>query len=183
MKNKKAMLRNYFRVSALLIVVFGLTGCLQPEKENLQQYVEHVMAKEKEPIAPIPEVKIHQNFSYAASELRNPFKATLVEVQNLIEGTEASTDNGIRPDAHRLREVLESYALKDLSMVGVLEKGHRSAMIRSPDGVIHLVNVGNYIGENSGKILVITDSELRLREIVAGETFAFVEREGALSLE
>lgn len=183
MNNKGTLLITYLRATALFMAILGLTGCIQSEKEDLQQFVDQVMAKEKSPIAPIPEVKIHQNFSYAASELRDPFKATVVEVQNLIEVEQGVTDNGVGPDAHRLKEALESYNLNDLQLVGILEQGRRSAMVRAPDGVVHLVNVGNFIGENNGKILVITDSTLTIREIVAGEKFAWVERENALSLE
>jgi type IV pilus assembly protein PilP len=167
----------------VLVALTSLTGCLQPEKENLQQFVKTIQAKEKRPIAPIPEIKIHENFSYAAAELRDPFKATVVEVQRLVETAEGALDNGIRVDENRLKEALEAYELKDLRLVGVLEKGRRSGMVLAPDGVVHLINVGNYIGENSGKVLTITDEALTLREIVPGEKFAFVERENRLALE
>ncbi len=181
--NNITQLAPYLRAGIVFITLLSLTGCLQPEKENLQQFVKQIQAKEKRPIPPIPEIKIHQNFSYAAADLRDPFKATIVEVQRFERSTEAALDNGIRVNENRLKEALEAYSLKDLRLVGVLEKGRRSAMVLAPDGVVHLVNVGNYMGEDNGKVLTITDEALTLREIVAGEQFAFVERENRLALE
>lgn len=184
MSNKQIdLLPNYLRVGVVLLSVLWLTGCLQPGKENLKHYVEEVKAREAAPIEPIPEVKTHENFSYAAAELRDPFKATVVEVQPIESARNGGETNGVGPNPERLKEALEGYSLEDLRLVGTLEKGRRSGLIRAPDGVVHLVDVGNHIGENNGKILAITDTELKIREIVEGKKFAWVERENTLSLE
>ena len=181
-RNKLNTGKTYIRVCIVLCSMMALTGCLQSKKADLQAFVDEVKAQEKAPIDPIPEIKIHKNFTYAAEDERDPFKSAVVETQGFVEEEEEIADNGIRPNQHRLKEALETYDLADLRLVGILEKGRKSAMVRAPDGVVHLVNVGNYIGKNNGKIRGITDSGLTIKEIVPGEKFAFVERDNTLLL-
>jgi len=43
--------------------------------------------------------------------------------------------------------------------------------------------VGNYIGQNFGRIVRITDSEIQLKELVQDSDDEWVEREAALQLQ
>ena len=52
------------------------------------------------------------------------------------------------------REYLERYELDTLSMVGTFSNEESYwALVRDPEGVIHRVPVGNYIGKNHGKVV------------------------------
>ncbi|MBS3935790.1 MAG: pilus assembly protein PilP, partial [Sulfuritalea sp.] len=53
------------------------------------------------------------------------------------------------------------------------------------DGVVYQVGRGNYMGQNFGRIVAITDSEIVLKEIVqdpSGQTSDWVERQMTLQL-
>ena len=68
---------------------------------------------------------------------------------------------GPRPDFDRPKEYLERYELDTLSMVGTFSKDESYwALVRDPEGVIHRVPVGNYIGKNHGKVVRYTDTEV-----------------------
>ena len=99
-----------------------------------------------------------------------------------VEEEEVIVDNGIRPDKHRLKEALESYGLTELQLVGTLEQESVWALIRSSDGVIHRVQVGNYIGQNNGEILSISETEIKLKEIVLEGKGRYIERDSSLSV-
>lgn len=162
----------------LLMLVLGLTGC-QQDKEDLHAYVERVKAQQKSDIPPIPVMKPYESFEYAAADLRDPFVPTVIETPPPV--TQQIPDNGIHPDTNRRKEALEAFSLSELQFVGTLEQDQVWALVRSPDGVIHRVQNGNYMGLNDGKIVAISDTELKLKEIVPGEQGGFVERDTSVS--
>ena len=78
---------------------------------------------------------------------------------------------------------MEQFELDSLRMVGVLESGDELwGIIRDPDGTVHRVQVGNYMGANYGKILDIQEGQIDLREIITDAPGSFVERSVTLAL-
>ena len=68
-------------------------------------------------------------------------------------------------------------------MVGYLLRDNIGyAIIRSPDKRLHRVKVGNYMGQNFGKITEITDSEVKLREMVQDSAGDWSERISSLQM-
>lgn len=163
------------KLSTLILTLF-LVGC-QNDKEDLSAFVAAVKVAKKPDIEPIPVMKTYETFFYSASELRSPFTKTIVQQTEEIE---VFVDNGIYPEEHRRKEALEFYSLAELQLVGTLEKNGVWALIRSSDGVVHRVQVGNYVGQNHGKILTIGETELILKEIVPGPLGGYIERESSL---
>jgi len=164
----------------MLIMTLSLAGC-QQEKEDLAAYVDNVKAQEKPDIEPIPVMKTYEKYSYSSAESRDPFVPTVVEVP--VREETKKRDNGIRPEEHRLQEALESYPLSELQFVGTLEQESLWALVRASDGVISRVQVGNYLGQNHGKILMISETELTLKEIVPDlDGIGYIERNSTLSV-
>jgi len=57
-------------------------------------------------------------------------------------------------------EFLEQFPLDALQMLGTLQlEGDTWGLVSAPDGEIHRVMVGSYLGQNNGKIIVINSSE------------------------
>ncbi len=168
------------QLKLLMIVssIFLLSAC-QQEKDDLTAYVAKVKSQQKSDIPPIPVMKPYEKFDYAAAELRDPFLPTVVDVPET--AAEPTSDNGISPDSNRRKEALEKFDLAQLQYVGTLEKDKIWALVRAPDGVIHRVQVGNYIGLNHGRILAISESELKLNEIVPEGRSGYIERETSVS--
>jgi len=165
--------------------LFLLAGCGEyyEQKDDLQVYVTAIKARQNIEIEPLPKVKSYEPFTYSAVELRDPFIKSIVQHGGDVGQENTASDNGIHPDEYRQKEVLEEYSLSELLLVGTMEQeGNIWGIIRSSDGVVHRVQAGNYMGENSGKILTITDNELTLKEIVPDGKFAHVERESSLHI-
>jgi type IV pilus assembly protein PilP len=98
-------------------------------------------------------------------------------------GCSGNTDSGFSPDFDRNREELESYPLDALRMMGTLEKGDQFwAILRDPDTIIHRVQTGNYIGQNHGKIMEITETKIKLIEIIPNSRGGWEERKAELAL-
>ena len=164
----------------MLTPLLLLTACVD-EKPDLAQYVAQVKSQQKVDIEPMPVMKPYEKFSYAAANLRDPFVATVTEVA-VQESRKELIDNGIRPDSHRRKEALESYSLSELQFVGTLEQDGVWALVRASDGIINRVQVGNYMGQNHGKVLTISEAEIVLKEIVADGNGMYIERDSSLSI-
>jgi type IV pilus assembly protein PilP len=68
-------------------------------------------------------------------------------------------------------------------MVGTFSKEKNYwALIRDPDGVIHRVSVGNYIGKNHGKVSGISYGEVRLSEFIADGIGGWLVRDASVAL-
>lgn len=163
---------------SFVLLALCLTGC-QQDKDDLSTYVARVKSQQKPDIRPIPVMKPYESFEYAAEDLRDPFVPSVVDMPDPEQQPVA--DNGIHPDTNRRKEALEEFELSDIQFVGTLEQDQVWALVRSPDGVIHRVQVGNYMGRNHGMILAISESELKLKEIVPNGRGGFIERDASVS--
>ena len=163
------------------ILILSITAC-QQEKADLNAYVAKIKARPPSTIAPIPVLKPYEKFEYAASDLHNPFLPVVVDLPDAVVEEKVIVDNGIRPDTNRLKEALEEYGLGELSLVGTLEQESMWALIRSPEGVIHRVQVGNYIGKNYGQISTISDTEVAFTETVPDGNGGYIHRNNTISV-
>ena len=68
-------------------------------------------------------------------------------------------------------------------MVGSLIKlGQPVALVRV-DNLLYQVRVGNYLGQNYGRITKISETEVALREIVQDAAGEWIERTATLQLQ
>ena len=165
-----------------VFIVLMLSAC-QQEKQDLNVFVAEVKLTPHADIAPIPVMKPYEKFIYAATELRDPFVPTVIDIPANEENVQV-VDNGIHPDSQRLKEALEFYPLSELVLVGTLEQEPDGiwGLVRAPDGIIHRVQSGNYIGQNHGKVLTITDVDLTLKEIIPDGNGGYLEQDASLSV-
>jgi type IV pilus assembly protein PilP len=69
-------------------------------------------------------------------------------------------------------------------MVGTLEqKKDVFALIKTPDNNLFRVKPGNYLGQNFGRIVAISDSNIKLREIVQDNSGNWEEKDQTLQLQ
>ena len=63
--------------------------------------------------------------------------------------------------------MLDAFSIEKLKYVGSLKQGGKqSAFIRTEDGHVYTVKVGNYLGQNFGRITAITPDKLVITEVV-----------------
>ena len=92
-------------------------------------------------------------------------------------------ETGIKPDFNRNREELEGFPLDSLRMVGTLEREDNFwAIVLATDATIHRVQVGNYMGQNHGKIVDILEGRVELVEIARDARGRWEERPAAIAL-
>jgi len=176
------------RLESLLkfVLLAGLIGLLTGCGEglgDLRQFVQQVRAKPPGRIEPIPEFTPYTNFEYASHDLRAPFK--LVDFRRPDEvPDDIVVGSGLRPDIERVKEPLEDFPLDTLRLKGTIDDkdGIKWALIFAPDNTIHRVIEGNYMGQNHGRIISVTDQTIELTEIVPDGLGNYIERSSAVAL-
>ncbi len=129
-------------------------------------------------VQPLPEVKPYEPFVYAASELPDPFKP-----RKLTPPSGSSKAGGLQPPRDHVKQALENYPLEALKMVGTLQQNNMNhALIKTPDNNLYRVKQGNYMGQNFGIITQVSDTEIKLTEIVQDSGGDWAERSTSLSL-
>lgn len=156
-----------------------LAGCGASNQDALRDYIKAVKSRPETNIEPLPEVRPYSAFVYSADDLRDPFvKSNTGDLNNSLPA-----DNGIRPDIDRPREPLESFSLDSLKMIGTLSKqGIPYAIIMDKEGVVYRVGLGNYIGQNHGRIEKIEEDNITIKEILPNGVGGWQERESVVSL-
>jgi len=153
-----------------------LSGCGQG-MSDLQAYMSDVKARPPAPIEPIPAIKPYVRFIYPGHEV-DPFDNSVLEAKTVAEIPES-----VLIDKNRVPEFLESFPLDSLRMVGtVFKEKELWALIRIPDGAVHRVKAGNYIGNNHGKITSIKDVGLTLSEIIDNGFGGYKEHDNELAI-
>jgi len=175
------MMRRPMRTASVLACAALLVAGCSGGMSDLRSYVKRVKQRPGEEVPPIPEFEPYQSFAYIPDELRDPFRPQAGFAQP--EQAEAGAASGLKPDTDRRREPLESFPLDSLDMVGTLQRnGRQWALIRDPDGAVHQVMEGNYLGQNYGRIIDVTGAKVQLVEIIPDGQGGWMEREAAVSM-
>jgi type IV pilus assembly protein PilP len=163
----------------VLLAVAALVGCTGG-MQDLEEYTAKVRQRPPGPIAPLPEIQPIPTYLYDPGDRRDPFVSdALVE-----SAFQPRVPGGIAPDPLRRKEELEQYALDSLAMVGTLAQGGTQwALIKTREGTLHYVRVGNYLGQNNGQITRIGEDQVQLTEIVNDGGGEWRERQASLALK
>jgi type IV pilus assembly protein PilP len=163
--------------------VFGLmlVGCGGGDFSDLDAFMADKRARPGGIIAPIPTFKAYEAFAYSATAMRSPFDRP-IEVREIAQ---LQAISAIKPDDNRAKEFLEQYTFDSLRMVGGLARaGVDWVLVRDPDGGIHRVTLGNFLGRNHGKIVEMAETYVAVIEIVSdGTENGWVERPRTIKLD
>jgi type IV pilus assembly protein PilP len=160
-----------------LLGALGCAACLalaacSNADTNLQEFIQQTDAQPGGRVEPLPEIKPYQTYVYNDQNLRSPFVPS-----------QAVGLNSVRPDSNRPRQYLEQFSLDTLKMVGTIRIGGvMYGLVQTKDGVVHRVTVGNYMGQNDGRIVDITPSKIDMVEIVPDGLGGYMKRPAALGL-
>ena len=162
----------YLRTLVVAGVLVVVAGCTQGDAD-LTDWVAREKAQNGAPIPPLPVLKTFETFEYSDQTMRDPFAPSLEELP---------ATGGPQPDKHP-KEPLEAYALDSLKMVGSMGAGAGlEGLIKDTEATIHRVHVGNYMGQNNGKIVGITETRIDLVELIPNGTGGWMERQATIAL-
>lgn len=168
---------------SLLLLCIGsglLSACSAEDFADLDRFMEEKRALPGGTIVPLPTFKTYEAFAYSATNLRSPFDRP-IEVREI---TQLQAIAAIKPDENRSKEFLEQFTLDSLLMVGTLARDKNNwTLIKDPEGGVHRVDAGSYLGRDHGKIVDMNDTSVAIVEIVSdGTEDGWVERPRTIKL-
>ena len=178
------MSRTYHALApVLMLLLLGLTGCGSSDQEELQQWMTAQRNATQPRIAPLAAPTKFTPQTYGEEASIEPFSNQKL-VQALKRDSSQATANAalIAPELSRRKEPLEATPLDTVAMVGSLTKAGRPVALVRVDNLIYQVRVGNYLGQNYGRITAVTEASVVLREIVQDAAGEWIERPATLQL-
>lgn len=159
-----------------VIMPLVLTAC-GSGMEDLDQYIASVKEKPGGRIEPLPQIKPYETFDYSVEGKRSPFVRER-------SGDESNMAKGPLPIKNRNKEYLEQFPLDTLNMVGTLESaGKIYGLVQTNDGLVHRVLPGNYVGQNDGRVVTVTDGRIEVEELVSNGIGNFFKRSAGIGID
>lgn len=172
---------NNVRLIAALSVLTIIAGCGPSDQEQLTQKMADIRSGLRPSVPKLEEPKRFEPFVYKAGASLDPFDPRKVaQAQARLASRSTS---GLRPDLDRVREPLEAFPLDTMAMVGTLNRSGQRVGLVQIDKVVYQVRVGNYLGQNFGKVTGISETEITMKEIVQDAVGDWTERSTTLQLQ
>ena len=170
-----------FALSTLapMAMVALLAGC-GADTDELQRWMEQQRREAKPNVTPLQAPKKFDPHPYTANAGVEPFSNQKLTVALKQEARQPNSL--LSAELNRRKEPLEAFPLDSMSMVGsVAKQGQPSALLKV-DNLLYQVKVGDYLGQNYGRILRIGETDISLREIVQDAAGEWIERPATLQL-
>lgn len=170
----------------IAITVFSLmlTACGNTTHQDLVDFTTKVKsdAQKTSSIDALPDIQPYETYLYKVDERRDPFTDIVVTDNAAV----ATTDNSIAPPTNHRKEALEAFPLDSLRMVGTLQRGDTLWAIvkiqNNPDGGIHRIITGNYLGQNYGRVIGVSEEQINLIEVIPNGLGGWRERDASIAL-
>lgn len=144
----------------LLLFGLGLAACSAPN-EDLQEWMKNTQTQAKAKVHKPGTASLGKRASYTppTGPVLNDFDPARLKAA-MQQGS-----NG--PNLRRAKEILENFSLENLRYVGsVSSKSKSTVAFISVEGHVYTVRIGNYLGQNYGRITAITPDKLVITEQV-----------------
>ena len=162
----------------LILCLSVITSACNQNKDDLQAFIASTKAKHVGSVKPIRQFKPYESFVYSAGDLRDPFAPNVD-----LEDSQDQVTSSLRPDSVRPKQALEAFPLDTLSMVGTLEQNNEVwALVKDPKNSVHKVQPGQYLGQNEGRIIAITENDISLIEIVSDGLGGYIEKDASITI-
>lgn len=169
--------QHFLAVAAVLF----LSACA-PENADINEW----MRQQKEEIQrntviqPLVAPSVFTPQAYTGTQSIDPFDVAKLE-------SDSVKNNNSSPlfveQANRRKEPLEAFPLDNIIMVGSVNRGGKRIALVNVAGAIYYVRVGEYVGQNYGKIMAINEADIQVKEIVQDAAGEWIERPTTIQLQ
>ncbi|MFN5349425.1 MAG: pilus assembly protein PilP [Polaromonas sp.] len=178
------MITRHERFALCLFCLSLVTACGASDKEQLQQWMAQQRNQTRATIERLPEPTKFTPQAYTQDGVIEPFSSQKL-AQALKRDASQPTLNSalIAPELARRKEPLEASPLDTVVMVGSLIRAGQPVALVRVDNLLYQVRLGNYLGQNYGKVTKVSETGISLREIVQDAAGEWVERTATLQLQ
>ncbi len=170
--------------AAMAAATLLLAACGSGSVDEMQGWIGQQRERLQPEVEALPEPRPFQAQPYVGASATDPFSLQrLAQALRQDESLAAATSALVAPEINRRKEALESYPLDTMAMVGTLSKQGRLVALVSVENRLYTVAPGQYLGQNFGKVVRITPTEIVLREIVRDPGGTWTERQAQLQIQ
>ncbi len=160
-----------------------LTACAQSSPDEIRQWMTEQRNVVVPRVEPISEPRRFVPQQYGSGAAVSPFSPEKLFSALRSESAAGAASALIRTELDRRKEPLELVPLDSMSMVGLLLRDGRKVALVRVDKLLYQVGIGQYLGQNFGRVTQIGEQEVVLREIVQDPAGDWVERQATLQLQ
>jgi type IV pilus assembly protein PilP len=157
-----------------------LAGCTADTGE-LQQWMDQQRREAKTNVTPLTPPKSFDPQPYTQAQAVDPFSRQKLSVA--LKQEARGPNSLLSSELNRRKEPLEAYPLDSMGMVGSVDKEGQPFALLRVDNLLYQVKVGDYLGQNYGRITRIDETGIELREIVQDAAGEWIERPATLQLQ
>jgi len=164
--------------------LLALVGCGSSRDEDIRQWMLEERNQTRPKVEPIPAPKQFKPEAYTNAAATEPFSKEKL-TQALKRDSSQVVANGalVAPELARRKEPMEAFPLDAMALVGsIIREGQPVALVKV-DNLLYQVKQGSYLGQNYGKVMKISETEVTLREIVQDAVGEWIERVATLQLQ
>ncbi|MFZ9406903.1 MAG: pilus assembly protein PilP [Burkholderiaceae bacterium] len=162
-----------------------LAGC-ESGHADLQAWMDETRRNTPARIEKIEEPKRFEPFRYQPGNGTDPFALNRLRGASaaMAAGSSAAqAQQSLRPNDKRVREPLEAIPLDQFQMVGSLQRGRENIGLLRADKHLHQIRVGQYIGQNHGRVMQISNERILIRELVEDAAGEWTQRDTEMRLQ
>ncbi len=176
------MMTSKFAVVLLLAGV--VTACGSSSDDELHQWMTAQRAQAQPKIKPISAPKQFKPEAYSFTNEPDPFSKQKLTLALGKEANQAAANGAlIAPELKRRKEPLEEFPLDNMTLVGSMVRNQKPVALVKVGPLLYQVHVGDYLGQNYGRVVKIVENEVTLREIVQDAIGEWIERPASLQLQ
>lgn len=168
------------------IGVLVVVGCSTSGEDEIRKWMQEERGRTKPQVKPIAPPKQFKPETYGNADKPDPFSNQKLTqaLRNEVAQTNAQNNSAlVEPELARRKEPLEAVPLDTMALVGNIQQGGKLVALVKVDNFLYQIKQGAYLGQNYGKVVKITETEITLREIVQDAAGTWVERMQTLSLQ
>ncbi|OIP17626.1 MAG: pilus assembly protein PilP [Comamonadaceae bacterium CG_4_9_14_3_um_filter_60_33] len=173
-----------FKTAVLCLVMGLLTACGSSSQDELSQWMAQQKVQTQPKIKPVSAPKPFKPENYNLFAELDPYnKQKLIMVLSNDANQAAANGALIAPELARRKEPLEEFPLDAMALVGSMVSSKQPVALVKIGPLLYQVKLGDYLGQNYGKVIKIVENEVTLREIVQDAVGEWVERTASLLLQ
>ncbi len=171
-------------LASFMVAVSMLSGCGNSSIDSVQTWMNEEKDKAHPAVKPLPAPVPYRAVDYVAPAGVEPFSmARLVQALN---AANSSSNNSVLyktvVEGHR-KQPLEAYPMDVITYVGMLNKNNQPVALVKVDALLYQVRIGEFMGQNFGRVLSIDESQITLREVAQDAAGEWVERNTTLNMQ
>ena len=181
LRARSSPVRQRTRQAASLAMLLALLAGCDSDTQELTAWMDQQRREARPSVPPLAAPKKFDPVPYGNAQQVDPF--SLQKLSVALKQEARQPNSLLATEMNRRKEPLESFPLDAMAMVGSVSKAGRPFALLRVDNLLYQVKAGDYLGQNFGRVLSVTETEVSLREIVQDAAGEWTERNAALQLQ